>query len=47
MDLLNSHGRQPFKGDCSSNEEVDSCFCRIEIEDKQLKALLNLLFSLS
>jgi len=47
IDLLNSHGKQPFNGDCSNNEDVDSCFCRIEIEDRQLKAVLNLLLSLS
>ena len=49
LDLLNSHGgKQPLKGDCRNNEEVDNCFCRIEIDDRQLKALLlRLLFSLS
>lgn len=48
FDLLNSHGgKQPFKGDCRNNEDDDNCFCRIEIEDRQLKALLKLLFSLS
>lgn len=46
LDLLNSHGgKQPFKGDCRNNEDVDNCFCLIEIEDRQLKALLSLFFS--
>lgn len=48
FDLLNSHaGKQPFKGDCRSMEDVDNCFCRIEIEDRQLNELLSLLLSLS
>lgn len=48
LDFLDSHGgKQPFKGDCRNNEEVDNCFCRIEIDDRQLNALLRLLFSLS
>lgn len=48
MDFLNSHDdKQPFRGDCRNSEEVDKCFCRIEIEDRQLAALLSLLFSLS
>lgn len=47
-DLLSSQGRRhPFNGDCSNIEEVDSCFCLDEIEDRQLKVLLSLLFSLS
>lgn len=46
-DLLSSHGRRhPFKGDCSSKDEVDNCFCLEEIEDRQLKLLLSFVFSL-
>lgn len=46
-DLLSSHGRrQPFSGDCSSKDDVDNCFCLEEIEDRQLKELLSLFFSL-
>lgn len=48
LDLLNSHdGRHPFKGELRKREDVDRCFCLMEIEDKQLKALLSLVFSLS
>lgn len=46
-DLLSSHGRRhPFKGDCSSKDDVESCFCLEEIEERQLKVLLSLVFSL-
>ncbi|CAN0922061.1 hypothetical protein LINGRAHAP2_LOCUS32911, partial [Linum grandiflorum] len=38
---------QPLSGDCRINEDVDSCFCLIEIDDKQLNALVSLVFSLS
>lgn len=48
MDFLNSHvDKQPLKGDCRNSEEVDKCFCRMEMEDRQLKAFRSLLFSLS
>lgn len=52
MDFLNSHDghdddKQPLNGDCRNSEEVERCFWRMEIEDKQLKALRSLLFSLS
>lgn len=48
LDLFNSHGgRKPLKGDCRNKEDVDNCFCRMEIEDRQLNALRSLLFSLS
>lgn len=48
LDRRNSHdGKQPFKGDCKNNEDVDNCFCLDEIDDKQLNELRSLLFSLS
>lgn len=48
VDFLNSkEGKQPLTGDCRNNEDVDSFCCLVEIEEKQLKALLSLLFSLS
>lgn len=47
LDLLNSHGgRHPFKGELKKREDVERCFCRIEMEDRQLKVLLlSLVFS--
>jgi len=52
MDFLNSHeghddDKHPLKGDCRNSEEVERCFWRVEIEDKLLKPLRSLLFSLS
>lgn len=49
LDLLNSHGgRHAFKGELKNREGVERCFCRIEMEDRQLKVLLlSLVFSLS
>lgn len=45
MDLLNCHGgKHPFK-EGKKTEGVDKCLGCMEIEDKQLKAVLSLLFS--
>jgi len=47
-DLLNSHGRRHlFTGEGRRRGEDDSCFWHIEMEDRQLNELLNVLFSLS
>lgn len=51
MDFLNSEeghddDKQPLMGDCRNSEDVERCFWRFEIEDKQLKPLRSLLFSL-
>lgn len=43
-DFFKSH---PFNGDCRNNEDEDSCFCRIEIDDKQLKLFVSFVFSVS
>lgn len=41
-------GKQPLRGDCRNNDDVESCFCLMEMEDKQLNELVvRLLFSLS
>lgn len=40
-------GKQPLRGDCRNNDDVESCFCLMEMEDKQLNELLRLLFSFS
>lgn len=48
LDFLNSQdGKQPFKGDCRNNEDVDNCLCLVEIEERQLKALLSRLLSVT
>lgn len=49
FDRLSCHGgKQPLRGDCISKEDVESCFCLMEMEDKQVNELVvRLLFSLS
>lgn len=48
LDLFNSQGgRQPLNGERRKRDEVDNCFWRIEMEERQLKVLVSLLFSLS
>lgn len=47
-DLFTSHGgRRLFEGEGKKRGGVESCFWRIEMEDRQLNELLSLLFSLS
>ena len=41
-------GKQPLRGDCRNKDDVESCFCLMEMEDKQLNELVvRLRFSLS
>lgn len=48
VDFLNSQeGKQPLRGDCRNNEDVDNFCCLVEIEERQLKELLSFLFSLT
>lgn len=48
VDFLNSQeGKHPLRGDCKNIEDLDNFCCLVEIEERQLKVLLNLLFSLT
>lgn len=41
FDRLSCHGgRHPLRGDCISKDDVESCFCLMEMEDKQLNELV-------
>lgn len=48
LDRFNSHGgKNPFSGDCINRDDVESCLCLNDIDDRQPNVLLSLLFSLS
>lgn len=46
LDLLNSHGgRYPYVDDCKKTDEFELGLCRDEMDDRQVKAFFNLVFS--
>lgn len=48
FDRFSCHGgKQPLRGDCRNKDDVESCLCLMEMEDKQLNELLRLFFSFS